>query len=132
VVEAKALGGGRAILARSGGGGAISSLVVAKAHGGGGAILARGGGGAISSIFQSDHLKKLSVRWGRQGILLHEQLASVCVYAREELFLRQLGCRHGHHQYADVIMSFLKMRSFSRQKSTISCEMNSFALSMRK
>jgi len=37
---------------------------------------------------------------GRQGPLLHRRLASVRVYERVELFLRQLSCRNEHRQYA--------------------------------
>ena len=32
--------------------------------------------------------------------LLHRQFASVCMHERGELFLRRLGCRPEHHQYA--------------------------------
>jgi len=49
VVEAKARGGGGAILVR-GSGRAILSVVVAKVRRSGGAILARSGDGAISLI----------------------------------------------------------------------------------
>ena len=84
-METKARGGCGAILAR-GSGGAIVLMVVAKAY----------GGGAIWSIvLSSDEVVSMRVR---QGPLLRRQLASVRVYEREELFLQQLGCRHGHAQ----------------------------------
>ena len=86
-METKARGGCGAILAR-GSGGAILLVVVAKA---------RGGGAIWSIVLSSDEV--VSMMGSSRAFAA--SAARVCaLYEREELFLPQLGCRHGHHRYA--------------------------------